>query len=86
MIDITVNVVFDLTINTVKGSIEFLRRNLHKIGKNTEFYCENYFVDDNDDCECGCNDGDDNNGLVQFHILVSSKLSIVSLKVFTVTV
>ena len=28
---------------------------------------------------------DDNNGLVQFHILVSSKLSIVSLKVFTVT-
>ena len=42
-------------------------------------------VDDNDDCKCGCNDdGDDNNGLVQFHILVSSKLSIVSLKVFTV--
>ena len=24
---------FDLTINTVKGSIDFLRRNLHKIGK-----------------------------------------------------
>ena len=41
----------------------------------------------NDDCECGCNEnGDDNNGLVQFHILVSSKLSIVSLKVFTVAV
>ena len=40
-----------------------------------------------DDCECGWNDnGDDNNGLVQFHTLVSSKLSIVSLKVFTVTV
>ena len=35
----------------------------------------------------GCNDnGDDNNGLVQFYILVSSKLSIVSLNVFTVTV
>ena len=55
------------------------RRKLHKIGKkNTEFHCENYFVDDNDDCECVCNDnGDDNNGLVQFHTLVSSKLSIV---------
>ena len=40
-----------------------------------------------DDCECGCNEnGDDNNGLVQFHILVYSKLSIVSLKVFTETV
>ena len=71
----TLNVihVFDRTINTVKGSIDFLRRNPHKIGKNTEFYCENYFDDDNhDDCECGCNaNGDDNNGLVQFHILVS---------------
>ena len=45
------------------------------------------FVDDNDDRECGCNaNGDDNNGLVQFHILVSSKLSIASLKVFTVPV
>ena len=56
--------------------------------KNAEFYCENYFVDDDDDddCECGCNEnGDDNNGLFQFHILVSSTLSIVSLKVFTVT-
>ena len=54
--------------------------------KNTEFYCKNYFVHDNDDCECGCNDnGDDNNGLVQFHVEVSSKLSIVSLIVFTVT-
>ena len=65
----------------------FLRRNLHKIGKkNTAFYCDNYFVDD-DDCECGCNDnGDDNNGLVQLLILVSSKVLIVSLKVFTVTV
>ena len=63
--------------------------NFFKIGgiKTTEFYCENYFVDENNDCECGCNDnGHDNNGLVQFHILVSSKLSIVSLKVFTVTV
>ena len=33
MVDITVNVVFDLTINTVNGSIDFLRRNHHKIGK-----------------------------------------------------
>ena len=44
-----------------------------------ETYCENYFVvvvdDDDDDCDCGCNDnGYDNNGLFQFHKLVSSKM------------
>ena len=72
----------------------FLRRNLHKSPYNTEIYCQNYFVDDDDDFDGGCNDfdggcndnGDDNNGLFQFQKLVSSKMAIVSLKVFTVTV
>ena len=46
--------------------------------------CENYDVVDDDG---GCNhNGDDNNGLVQKHILFSSKMSTVSLKVFMVTV
>ena len=47
-------------------------RNLHKSPYNTEIYCENYFIDD-DDFDGGCNDnGDDNNGLFQFKKLVSS--------------
>ena len=67
-----------------------------KYVKSTEIYCENYFVvvlvddddddDDDDDCDGGCNDnGDDSNGLLRFHKLLSSKMSIVSLKVFMVS-
>ena len=67
-------VVLDLAIHAVKGSIDFYRRNLYKIGKNNEICCENYDVDD-DGGDGGCNhNGDDNNGLVQMHKLFSSKL------------